>query len=534
MISDIPIETGSLLTILAISAAVWAVIPANSRLRFRLSVTWLDWLVVIAVIFSVHYLTFERVLREVGLYYSFGSWKFGLDKNSAVYILVAALGLYLLVRARAPKLAMRNIELFEKLADNLLLTKRYDELVDLVEPQLPKLLEMACYQPVLQRLVSKITPKPVFDIQSLMSGVTPRSESIIRHGVRSMLNKLESRLVKCNNSRVHAAELLRNISNTPSLVSYLAVAHPGFCLKLLERPEIVREGFVELFMSSLLADNTSRLYVELKNSQNLNRGNRLALPDVNRILCFLFKDVSVAERLGVYRGIGEAVLGRLNEDEKLIEKYNRSLGSFSESGKYHCPILSGIKLFEIMIHEGIHQGAQDHLWLFYFSHFTAHVLEGMREISLEDEDYEFPTPFYYVLYELVSVASDWVEGGLDVTGDDVAESVKNSVGYSVFYISHQATDVLGTILKKIISSQKIAMRFKVYILEIALRRYKRVSCNSRSQIVAEGFNKSLIEGLGLTTDQDYRKELSRVFQLVDSPLRASVPKFSDALKASIA
>lgn len=534
MTSDIPVETGILLTILAISAAVWAVIPANSRLRFRLSVTWLDWFVVISVILSVHYLTFERVLREVGLYYSFGPWKFGLDKASAVYILVAALGLYLLVRARAPKLAMRNIGLFEKLADNLLLINRYDELVDLVEPQLPKLIKMASYQPVLLRLVSKITPKPVFDIDALLSGSTPRGESVIRHGVRSMLNKLGVRLVKRNAARESAIELLHNISNTPSLVSYLAVAHPSFCLKLLERPEIVREDFVELFMSALLADNTSRLYVELRNSRNLNGRSRLALPEANRILCFLFRDVSVAERLGVYRGIGEAVLEKLNGDEKLIEKYNRSLGSFSENGKYHCPILGGIKLFEIMIHEGIHQGVQDHLWLFYFTYFTSHVLERMREISLDDECDEFPTPFYYVLYELVSVASDWVEGGLDVTGVDVAESAKVLDGYNVFYISQQATDALGTMLKKIISSPKIAMRFKVYVLEIALRRYKRVSGNSHSVQVAESFNKSVIEGVGLFTEQHYREELNRVFQLVDSPLRTSVPKFSAALQASIA
>ena len=192
-----------------------------------------------------------------------------------------------------------------------------------------------------------------------------------------------------------------------------------------------------------------------------------------------------------------------------------------------------IKLFEIMIHEGIHQGTQDHLWLFYFSYFTSRVIEGMREISLEDESHEFPTPFYYVLYELVSVASDWVEGGLDVTGADVAESTKSLDGYDVFYISQQATDVLGTILNKIISSPKISMQFKVYVLEVALQRYKRVSSNSRSEKVAESFNKSLIEGMGLSTEQGYRKELSRVFQNVDGPLRTSIPKFSAALQASI-
>lgn len=148
MPNETSIDTSSLLTILGLVAAVWAIVPAATRLRFRLSITWFDWLIVVGVFLVVHYLAFESAFRSVGLYHNFGAWKWGLDKGSSIYLLLLGLSIFILVRARAPKLARRNIGIFAKLVDNLLLTKRYDELVSLVEPQFSKLLSISRYPPV--------------------------------------------------------------------------------------------------------------------------------------------------------------------------------------------------------------------------------------------------------------------------------------------------------------------------------------------------------------------------------------------------
>ena len=391
MPNETSIDTGSLLTILGLIAAVWAIVPATTRLRFRLSVTWFDWFIVVGVFLVVHYLVFEPALRSVGMYHSFGPWKWGLDKSSSIYLLLLGLGLFLLVRARSPKLARRNIGLFAKLVDNLLLTKRYDELVSLVEPQFSKLLSINCYRPVLARVLAKITPKAAFNLQAILSGARPKHENYLTRWIRSTFTRLESVIAGWDSSAKQAQELLRSLSDSPPLVNYLAVAYPDFGLRILERPEVVREDFVELFIEALLADSTSRLYVELKNNKNLNGRHRLALPPTNRILYFFFKDVSVAAHHGLYRAIGEPVLRRLDEDPKLVESYNRSLGYFDDVGKYHSPIYAGIKLFEIMVHEGIHQGQQDHLWLFYFTHFTDGILDQLRDVAPGDENHEFPT-----------------------------------------------------------------------------------------------------------------------------------------------
>lgn len=530
MLNETSIDTSSLLTMLGLIAAVWAIVPAATRLRFRLSVTWFDWLIVVGIFLIVHYLVFEPALRSVGIYHSFGPWKWGLDKSSSIYLLLLGLGLFLLVRARAPKLARRNIELFAKLVDNLLLTKRYDELVSLVEPQFSKLLRISCYLPVLVRVLAKITPKSAFNLQAILSGARPKHENYLKRWIRSTFTRLESVVAGWDSSANQAQELLRSLSNSPSLVNYLAVAYPDFGLRILERPEAVREDFVELFMDALLSDNGSRLYVELKNNENLNGRHRLGLPSANKILCFFFEDVSVAAHHGLYRAIGESVLRRLEEDPKLVETYNRSLGYFDEVGKYHSPIYAGIKLFEIMIHEGIHQGQQDHLWLFYFTHFTDAILKQLREVAPDDGNHEFPTPFHYFLYQIVSITSNWVDDCLEVDVAMIDKDVSEKPDFDIYYISEQATNALGIIVQSIISSSKIDDRFKHYTLEISLNRYKRIKTTQRVVVVAQSFIKSLIYGLDLPTKLDYRHELRRVFKQLDHVLRFEIPEFAQALE----
>lgn len=48
------IDTGTLLTMLGLITAVWAVVPSTARLSFRLSLNWLDWLGIWAALLVIH------------------------------------------------------------------------------------------------------------------------------------------------------------------------------------------------------------------------------------------------------------------------------------------------------------------------------------------------------------------------------------------------------------------------------------------------------------------------------------------------
>lgn len=531
------IDTSGLLTIMGLIAAVWAVVPAATRLRFRLSVTWIDWTIVIGVFLTIHYLVFEPVFRALGLYRCVGPWKWGLDTGSAVYLLALTLGFVILFRARAPKLPRRNIALFIRLADNLLLSRRYDELVALVEPQFARLIKIVEHRPWSAIIVSKVALRPAFDPEIILARIQNRSMnrkplSLIRRFRQSLVH-LEDYLVSRDSSAGLAQEFLKDLCNSPSLAAHIAKANPGFGLQILRRPETVREDFLELFMDALLSDSSSRLYAELKNNQNLNGRHRLALPSSNRILVFLFKDVSVAAQLGLYRAVGEAVCRRLDEDQKLIDACNRSFGYFDEVGKFHNPAYAGIKLFEIMVHEGIHQGLQDHLWLFYFTHFTDGILNSLRPYEGNDENYEFPSPFHYLLYQVVSITGNWVEDCIEVDVDAISPEVRRRPDFDPCYISEQAANALGTIIQSIIQSSKLGDRFNRYMLETVLTKYRRIKGNARGAEVATKLVKALIHGPDLPTKLQYRQELSRIYGGLDHVLRADLPEFSNELDESL-
>ncbi|WP_150636721.1 hypothetical protein [Pseudomonas fluorescens] len=465
-----------------------------------------------SVFVIIHYLVFEPFFRSVGLYYSFGPWRGGLDKGSAVYLLLLGLGLYVLLRARAPKLAAGKLETFEVLVSKLLLTRRYDELFALIEPHLFKLFELS-------------NPRAPCFWKTWGSGGRLR--------FCSAFTKLRAKLLAKSGHADRARDILKSILNQPQFVAYLSVSHPHFCLKILAVHEVVLEDFTELFVAALINDSNSLLYSELKNNQNLNGRHRLALPTSNRILHFLFYDVTTAERLALYQSIGETVCRRIDEDPKLAEAYNLPMGYYNESGKFRCPIHAGIKLFEIMIHEAIHQGIQDHLWLFYFTHFTDKILKQLRDQEPTDSHHEWPTPFHFLLYEIVTITSDWVEDFIDVKSGSIAEHLRNQQDFDSQYISKQAADALGRIVQSILVSPKIDDRFKGYVLEISLERYKRFQNRKDANTVAHAFINAMIFGDAYTTKKVYRRELHRAFQDLDHVLRRDVESFGLALERSL-
>ena len=531
MTASAQIDTTSLLTILGVVAAVWALISPASRLRLRFCMAWWDWVIGGIVFLLIHYLVFSPALERLGLYYSLGPWKWGLDSSSAVYLLLLAVVFYFFWRTRFPMLIRGRIRVFRELIENLHLTKRYDELVLLIEPQLPKLILLTRYQPLIAGWVDRLDP-PHMDMAALLRGEAPRARPAWRQRWSNALQSSKSWILARDETSTQARDVLLNLLTSPELTTYLAVAHPHFCLKLLEADEAIRSDFVEHYLDALLEAPGSRLYVELKNNQNLNGGSRLYLPKNNRLLHFFFSDSASAMKNGLDKAIGEAVRRRLDEDRKLAEKLNESLGSYYDGGRFRCPINSGITLFEIMVHEGIHQGLQDHMWLHYFMHFAEKILKQMPMPPTEDAYQEWPTPFHYLLYRLVSVATDWAEQCAHIDDAEIPEATRNADGFDRHFISKEATKVLGSMLQDIIPSEKITASFKTYLLEVTIRSHNKLQKNRELLDVASSLRTAVIRGEDRPTDTSYRLELRSVFDRMDHRMRHEAAQFEEALDKS--
>ncbi|MFP8403865.1 hypothetical protein [Pseudomonas aeruginosa] len=533
MTSPTQIDTTSLLTILGVIAAVWALITPTNRLQLRFCMNWRDWFVGGVVFLLIHYLVFAPALERLELYYSLGAWKWGLDSASAVYLLLLFVACYFFWRTRFPTLARGRVHIFRELIENLHLTKRYDELVLLVEPQLPKLISLTKQQSLLVRWIDRLNRRDI-DMAAMLRGERQTALPAWRKRLSSLLQKLKSWSLARDGAGTQAREILLNLVTSPELTIHLAVAHPHFCLKLLQSDEAIRSDFIDHYIDALLGAPGSRLYVELKNNQNLSVGSRLYLPENNRLLRFFFADAEAALKNGLDKAIGEAVCKRLDEDNKLVERLNQPLGSYHDAGRFRCPINSGITLFEIMIHEGIHQGLHDHMWLHYFGHFAEKILKQMTVPPDQESYQEWPTPSHYLLYRLVSVATDWAEQCARIKDSDIPEAARAADDFDRHYISKEATKVLGSMLTDIIPSEKLSASFKKYLLEVVIRSHIEIQRDPNLADVSSSFLTAVILGVNMMpTKRAYRMALKNEFQRIDHVMRNDASAFEQALDASL-
>lgn len=522
---------------LGLIAAVWAVVPSSARLSFRLSLTPFDWLVLGATLLTIHAFFFEPVLRQLGIFPVLGPWRWGFDKSATQYLLFLLLGLYLYWRSRRTKLTRWNLGLFDELTTTLLYAGKFEELLDLLHRHLSSVLDLAASKSARSRLAEAIRPpRPSFNVvfrddgSFELGGDAPknwlaRQTLLFREWVADLVGP-------SHRVQRRAAVLVRRLLSSRRLVAHMAMARPYLCTDVMERATTFEERFQDELFQALIADDTSVLYTEVRNNENFGgSGNRLALPEENRLLRFYCADANVAGKLGVYRSVGEAVLGLIDTDDALERELNGQLLSFGEAGKFRNPVYVGIWFFKIMVLEGLHQRVADHLWLHYMPHFARRLVDRARELDSEDDTQEFPTPLAYLLYEVLGTTIDWVMDAKELTTPDARVSADQLEGNHI-HISFEAAEAVGRVVQPILISPRLTDRFKQELLGMALTALRELEACKHLHPLADVLRAHLIEPYGFNEGPAYLSALKGHFDKQDHALRAHLRSFKDALDAA--
>lgn len=531
------IDTTALLTILGVVAAVWAIVPPTARLSFRLSLAWWDWLIVLGVIVIVHVLVFEEVLRALHIYPTLGLWRWGFDKNGALYLLFLGLTIYIYVRSLRTHLHRSNLSLFDRLITSLLHARKFEELGALLAQHLEAAFQIAEGSGTRSRLETWLRPSaPPTATFSIVDGQLVANPGGPTPRVVDLWNKLRTWLADAitpaGDSSFEARTLLRSVLSSRQLVGHIALAHPYLCLAVMERAGALVDDFQDNFFEAMLAGESSVFYTELKNSQNLDGGHRLRIPPENRLVAFYLKNVDVAARLAVYRSLGEAMLSRIDSDDVLAKSLNGPMRTYREVEAYRCPVYCGIHFFRIMVLEGLYQRTADHLWLHYVPHFVDHILSRARPPSPEDENEEFATRFSYLLYQLVDVTTDWIEEAARVTkANDQLEADQTQGEHA--YISFQASDALGPVMQSILRSEKLTERVKNELLEVMLMSLKRVEETPQLAPLARASAKSVVRPFGFEARDGYIEDLHSRYGRQDHALRSATPTLKEAIETEM-
>lgn len=516
---------------LGLIVAIYAIIPRESKLDLRVRISTADKIVVFISLIIVHYIMFYPILNNMGLKVNFGPWLWGFDQKNTTYLIFLFLSLYLYLKIKYARINSKNIDKFSELVEELIINKKFPEASVLIEKNIKSIEDIDGGVSFRNWLAKKINPQ---DELSYFLKDEEKSDSYFKEKYSVQIKLIADKIRKNDESKEIASALIIRVFNDKSFIKHLSISKPYFLVDVLKRKTICSEQIIKLFINSLIEDLGSVYYFEFENNQNLLTSNRYYLNPSNHFLNGIFSDCSICKDLAIYKPVGDKVCNFIDYDKKLVCKYNESLGNYYENHKFQCPVYTGIQFFNVMILESMHQGIQWHMWLYYYQSFTGKILKNMNPDSSVDESVEWPTPFHFHLYMMITNCLDWIYECQDVDGESVFKFNGTSLAHDNSSILKSSALCLGNMIYSIISSSKISNNFKVYIIEIVLRNIKDNKYDLRLSDIHHVMMKSILfNGYHNKIDFNYLTSFKELCDDVDHMIMFELKDFDKLLNSSI-
>ena len=178
-----------------------------------------------------------------------------------------------------------------------------------------------------------------------------------------------------------------------------------------------------------------------------------------------------------------------------------------------------------MISVSIFQRVKDHMWLMYCDNFVEEIITSYNPGSEVDKFYEFPTKFDYLLYNIFSTCGNWV-GAIEYLDYENVEDDEREI-----YPEYWAAKTFGSMLRKIIYTDKFTDSQKSYYLEITIRRMKELdqkNLRDYSKLIIDNCVKEYEHD---SIDQDSICMLDLHYKKVDHVLKSEESTFESTLKS---
>lgn len=509
----------ALITVFSVAIAAIAIIPSEKRLDLQIRLHWLDYLLVTGGLFLVHYILFLPVLWEIGIAPDLGAWKWGLTDELATYAIIAILALYVVLRAEKGRLGRKGVFRFKELTERLLFARRYSELIFLLERNFPQLVRISLNEFWQPRLRAKLTPPQHLDISRL------EREAKLRYRIPMAITAATGKLLPGFNSTAEAAnEILHRALLSDGMPLRIAAVSPYFGTKVLEHVIPQRLEFQDKWIGALLEDRASIIYYEIEHNQNLSSCRRYCFYPENRILYFYFHDARVAHDLSVCAPVAEFLYDFLDRLHRKVEedRYSQSLDSYHEKDRWRCPAHACLRMFEFAVSEALYQDIPWHMGLFELTRVVSKIIRNLNPGPSVDMTAEWPTPYHYMLYEIVSMLTDWIRGVAEVEDGHLNSVMKSTrLDHENNNIPKSSVIVLGFVLAKVFKSQVVGVAFQAYIMEIVLREIGEIEGHARGLAYSELLVEAIArENLGRPS-KEYANILLSLIDNSDTRVRLS-------------
>lgn len=503
-----------LLTVLALLVAAYSLLSDIKRLDFKLRVSSFDYLMAIGLVGAILLVIYSPVILSFNVIEPIG-WFWGFDEETMSFSCLTALVLLFSWKAAGKKLPSSNFEQWASSSERLLREKKFTELGFLLNKYHEQLFSVIDNQVWYVKAHAFLYPVPAL-ISLNANPKIPFYKPTIDF-VRLQLAKL----FPSNCSKQDAIEQsLSRIFKSKPFVNFLVETYPliaadASLLRFRDDDEYIRNLF-----EALISKPSSPLYRELRDNQNCSHTGEYYLDESNPLLNFYLKDIAVASDLRVYKPVGDCVVAYIKAHKGQDSFYNQPNDRFSEGEKrWDCPIFIGTCFFEVMISQAIFQRHKDHMWLMYCDSFIGEILNSLDRSSEVDIDREFPSRYDYLIYNLFSACDRWV-GAVE----HVFNKPKPFKG-AQHYPEYWAAKTLGSMLRKIIKSDKMNNHQKDYFLDIVLRRMKDLDHKELQVYSALIFDNCIRPAEHSAVDHDIITVLHELYRDADHVLKSNTSTF---------
>ena len=537
------------LTFLALVVAIYALVPRVIKLRARLGFPMQILIAVIAllIVLYLHFFPLARYLC-VGVFggscdwLPFPSGDLITPQDLSFLVVLCWMGLALAIHKffSRPR-ASSALPTISRMVNELVYQQRFAEVIDLVESYLP-LIDKASHRKLrLQKLHDKIKFKELDTLDRLMR---PEPQG---NGITKKLGRLRGKLAvlvpEKRKAETSARDIARLLFRSIDFRLFLIRTRPYFAISLLRQELDGSRDFSHAYFTDLISDTASVLYEELKQDWNDPYGPGHDFLESNHLLYFLFADPRIAEKLSVWKPIGEYLLKLLRANETPNQDFfaglNKGTEDFEEE-RWENPFYAGIYFFELMVTSAALKGVRWHMWLYYFPFFVERLEENYdTSDSSVNSSAEFPTRSARLIFEALCTLSKWVLLASGLPPNSPHKQFENLPGvqgqrwrfwfYGENNIPVSAAIALGKCMGTIALSERLGDEFAGYMYQVTLRTIERLPHDKKQNQLRSFLIQSIIHGGQNHLNYSYGRRLAKLESKVDHVIWDDIKDYKDAL-----
>ncbi|MGR5145987.1 hypothetical protein ACQKP8_05525 [Photobacterium alginatilyticum] len=446
-------DASGLLTVIAVLLAGAALLSPRTLLDLKIRITGKDNFIFLLLSAFSLYLLFFDVLKKNGLVLPI-PWLWGFDQKSSLLAISLLLMVFIAVKFKETRLPKSSIKRLGEVFNQLTKDGNFKDVSFLFEKYHEDLLSYLSFRPWYVKLhdfiVPNYYPRLILQQDNGWLGKLNRAKNNLKYEIANLIPStywLSEEVDK----------IIVSLFKSRNLAIYLSENYPVLGLKVLHKSIGIEDINRDEFINLLLENNHSPLYRELSQCLYVNESNCYTVDVSNSTLRYLLEDVSTCYELEIYTPIKKHAIDIIKKERGSNSIYNKPCDSFIGSNeRWDCHVYMSIFMFDVMVRESIEQETQKHLYPNYVFHFAKEIIDSINNHETVDMKSEFPTRYYFLLYECFSAMASWVN------------MFKNKEGYSYNFNIELILESLGMMTYYVLETDKFDDIKKAYFFSIVL------------------------------------------------------------------